>query len=74
MIELPLGWLLSIIGTLALTIATLAGVMWSFMKSRLDAQDKIIASQADTIERLQDDVERMAKGCGQDSCFWRSGR
>ncbi len=74
MIELPLAWLLSIIGVLGGAIVTMAGIMWSFMKSRLDAQDTIISSQAATIAKLQDDVERMAKGCGAESCHWRAGR
>lgn len=71
MIELPLAWLLSTIGVLATAIATLAGIMWGFMKSRLEAQDKIIQSQTDTITKLQEDVERMGKGCGADGCHWK---
>lgn len=74
MIELPLAWLLTIIGVLATTIATMAAIMWGFMKTRLDAQDTIIQTQAETIAKLQDDVERMAKGCGADGCHWISGR
>jgi hypothetical protein len=71
MIELPIAWLLSVIGVLGGTIATLAGIMWSFMKSRLEAQDKLIESQTQTIAKLQDDVDRMSKGCGIDLCSWR---
>lgn len=71
-VEMPLAWLLSTIGILAGSIATLAGVMWSFMKSRLEAQDKLIEAQAGTIVKLQEDVARMAKGCGQDGCHWKS--
>lgn len=71
MIELPLAWILATIGTLSGAIATLAGIMWGFMKSRLAAQDKIIEVQGNTISKLQDDVERMAKGCGADHCLWR---
>jgi hypothetical protein len=74
MIELPLAWILTVIGTLAGTIATLAAVMWGFMKSRLSAQDKIIEIQGVTIGKLQEDVARMAKGCGADSCHWKHGR
>lgn len=74
MIELPLAWILTVIGTLAGTIATLAAVMWGFMKSRLSAQDKIIEIQGLTIGKLQEDVARMAKGCGADSCHWKHGR
>jgi hypothetical protein len=63
-ITLPIGWILGIIGTLGGVIATLAGVLWSTMKSRLEAQDTIIAG-------LRADIERMAKGCGAEGCLWR---
>jgi hypothetical protein len=71
MIELPIAWILATIGTLSGAIAALAGIMWGFMKSRLAAQDRIIETQGVTISKLQDDVERMAKGCGHDGCLWR---
>ena len=71
MIELPIAWVLSTIGILAGSVATLAGIMWSFMKSRLESQDKLIQSQTVTISKLQDDVDRMAKGCGVDLCHWK---
>lgn len=71
MIELPIAWILATIGTLSGAIATLAGVMWGFMKSRLAAQDKIIATQTVVIEKLQEDVARMSKGCGINACLWR---
>lgn len=71
MIELPIAWVLSTIGILAGSVATLAGIMWSFMKSRLEAQDKLIESQTATISKLQDDVDRMSKGCGADGCHWK---
>jgi hypothetical protein len=70
-VELPVSWLLGIIGVLGTTIATLATVIWAFMKSRLDNQDKLIASQSAIIGRLQDDVDRLSKGCGMDACVWR---
>lgn len=71
MIELPIAWILATIGTLSGAITTLAAIMWGFMKSRLSAQDKIIEVQGVTIAKLQDDVERMAKGCGHDECHWK---
>ena len=71
MIELPIAWILATIGTLSGAIATLAGIMWGFMKSRLAAQDKIIATQTIVIEKLQEDVARMSKGCGINACLWR---
>ena len=71
MIELPIAWILATIGTLSGAVATLAGIMWGFMKSRLAAQDKIIATQTIVIEKLQEDVARMSKGCGINACLWR---
>ena len=72
MIELPIAWILATIGTLSASIVALAGVMWGFMKSRLEAQDKIIDSQNATIGKLQDDVNRLSKGCGVDNCHWKT--
>lgn len=71
MIELPIAWILGTIGTLSGVIATLATIMWGFMKSRLEAQDKIINSQGQIIEQLQKDIDRMSHGCGVDQCLWK---
>ena len=60
MIELPIAWILATIGTLSGAVATLAALMWKFMKSRLEAQDRVINAQSATIEKLQGEVERMA--------------
>lgn len=64
MITLPVGWILACIGGLATVIATLAGIIYNSLSTRLAAQDKII-------ERLQGDIDRMAKGCGANGCTWR---
>jgi len=74
MIELPITWMLGTVGLLSSTIATLAAIMWRFLVSRLEAQDKLIAAQVDTIEKLQCEVERMAIGCGMVECHWRQRR
>jgi len=63
MIELPIGWVLGIIGTLAGVIATLASIIWHSLNARLAAQDRII-------EGLRADIDRMSKGCGMESCHW----
>lgn len=70
--EIPIAWILSTILGLAGVIGTLSGVMWGFMKSRLESQDKIIESQGNTIKALQDDIERISKGCGADGCVWKN--
>lgn len=74
MIELPIAWILATIGTLSGVIASLALTMWGFMKCRLAAQDKLIEMQGGTISKLQDDVERMSKGCGHQDCHWKERR
>lgn len=61
----PVGWLIAIIGTLGGVIATLALIIWTTLKERLAVQDKII-------EKLQEDVDRLSKGCGHASCMWKS--
>ena len=61
----PVGWLITIIGSLGATIATLAGIIWRTLKERLAIQDKIIT-------KLQDEVDRLSKGCGHQQCVWKS--
>ena len=67
LVTIPLGWILTCIGGLATVIATLAGIIYSSLNARLAAQDKII-------ERLQEEIDRMGKGCGAAGCFWRERR
>lgn len=64
MIELPVGWLLTTVGILGTTIATLAGIIYKSLSARLGVQDRII-------DGLRADIERMSKGCGVESCHWR---
>ena len=75
--DIPIGWVLATIGTLALTIGGMGGAMWAFMLSRLrkqdeqiTARDKTIADQAASIKHLEEDVERLSKGCGINNCVW----
>jgi len=63
-VSIPIGWLLTTILGLGTVIATLAGIIFKSMSDRLTAQDKII-------EGLRGDIERMAKGCGFETCHWR---
>jgi hypothetical protein len=61
---IPVEWVLSVLLGSGGVIATLAGVLWRTMNSRLEAQDRIIS-------HLQTEVARLAKGCGMESCIWR---
>lgn len=62
-VSISIGWILATIGALASVIAALASMIYQIMQSRLNAQDKII-------DHLKEDVGRMSKGCGADSCHW----
>jgi hypothetical protein len=64
---IPVSWVLGVVGILGTVIATLAGIIYRSLTDRLAVQDRII-------EKLQDDVDRLAKGCGHDACHWRAGR
>lgn len=61
---IPVEYILSTLIGLGGVIATLAGVLWRTMTSRLEAQDRIIS-------HLQAEVARLSKGCGMESCIWR---
>jgi len=63
-VTLPVAWILATMGVLGSVIATLAGIIYSSLSARIAAQDKII-------KRLQEDISRMAKGCGMQGCSWR---
>ena len=64
MIEIPIEWILAVLIGLGGVISTLATVIWRAMNERLKKQDKII-------EKLQDDVDRLSKGCGMKDCLWK---
>ena len=71
-ISLPIGWILTSIGILCATIATLTTTFYQFLKSRLAAQDKILAMQETQIDSLKAEVLRLSLGCGIESCHWRA--
>ena len=70
-ISLPIGWLLTSIGVLCGTIATLTTTFYQFLKSRLAAQDKILSMQESQIDILKAEVIRLSHGCGAVACHWR---
>jgi hypothetical protein len=69
--NIPVEWVLGVLIGLGGVIATLAKVIWNVMQSRLTAQDAIINSQTLTISKLQEDVDRLSKGCGHEVCHWK---
>jgi len=63
-VPIPMGWILATLGILSTTISSLAAIIWATLRDRLKVQDGIIA-------RLQDDVDRLSKGCGHETCHWQ---
>jgi len=77
-VSIPLGWILTSIGTLCLTVATLTTTFYQFLKSRLSAQDRIlelqtthITNQDKEIHTLREKVSELSQGCGVHGCYWR---
>ncbi len=62
--SIPVDWVLTVFLSLAGVIGSLAALLWNTMRTRLEAQDRIIDS-------LRADVVRMSKGCGVENCMWR---
>lgn len=71
MVEIPIAWILAGFGTLGTVVAGLFHMLMSSSKARVDAQDARIDAQDKLIDALRKDIERMAKGCGLDTCHWR---
>ena len=63
--QVPAEWLLAVILGLGGVIATLAGIIYKSLSQRITDQNKII-------EKLQEDVDRLSKGCGVASCLWKN--
>ena len=63
-VELPIVWVLGIVGSLATVVTVLAKLIYSMMNRQIDALTK-------QIERLQGRVDRLQKGCGAQGCAWR---
>lgn len=62
--QVPAEWLLGVLIGLGGVIATLAGIIYKSLSARITVQDTIIS-------KLQDDVDRLSKGCGIASCLWK---
>ncbi|MEK7951721.1 hypothetical protein [Luteolibacter soli] len=64
-VELPIVWVLGIVGSLATVVTVLAKLIYSMMNRQIDAMGR-------QIERLQARVDRLQKGCGVQGCAWKS--
>ncbi len=72
--EVPIGWFLATIATLAGAICTLAGVIFATLSGRISSQSKIIGDQSIAMEGMRKDIERLSDGCGVPACIWTTRR
>jgi hypothetical protein len=72
--EVPIGWFLATIASLAGAICTLAAVIFSTLNGRISSQSKIITDQSVAMEGMRKDIERLSDGCGVPACMWGTRR
>lgn len=63
--NIPTEWILSSIGGLASVVSILAVVIYKALSNE-------IASLRTVVTKLQDDVDRLSKGCGLHVCLWKN--
>ena len=61
--EISTEWILGSFLALAGVIATMAKLIYNSLSDQIKSQNKII-------DNLQNDVDRLSKGCGAPSCNW----
>jgi hypothetical protein len=59
--ELVISSVIALLGV----VSTLAGIIYATLSSRIKDQSKIII-------KLQEDVQRLSKGCGLKPCLWKN--
>ena len=63
--NIPTEWVLASMGGLATVISSLAILIYRSLSSE-------ITSLRIVVGKLQDDVDRLSKGCGIGNCLWRN--
>lgn len=63
--QIPTEWILSVFAIFAGVIATLAKLIHSQLRGEIETLRKVVTA-------LQDDVDRLSKGCGNAMCFWKN--
>jgi hypothetical protein len=63
--NIPTEWILASIGGLTAVISALASVIYRALSSEISTLRGIVG-------KLQDDVDRLSKGCGIQPCIWRN--
>jgi hypothetical protein len=63
--NVPMEWILASIGGLASVISILAGVIYRALSNEISTLRQVVT-------KLQDDVDRLSKGCGLGVCLWKN--
>jgi hypothetical protein len=63
--NIPAEWVLASMGSLSAVISALALLIYRSLSSE-------IANLRIVVAKLQDDVDRLSKGCGIMQCLWKN--
>jgi hypothetical protein len=63
--NIPAEWVLASMGSLSAVISALALLIYRSLSSE-------IANLRTVVAKLQDDVDRLSKGCGITQCLWKN--
>jgi hypothetical protein len=63
--NIPTEWVLASMGGLATVISSLAILIYRSLSSEITNLRIVVA-------KLQDDVDRLSKGCGITQCLWKN--
>jgi hypothetical protein len=63
--NIPTEWVLASMGSLSAVISALALLIYRSLSSE-------IANLRIVVAKLQDDVDRLSKGCGIAACLWKN--
>jgi hypothetical protein len=61
----PTEWILTVMIALATVISTLAAIIYRSLSNE-------IATLRGIVTKLQDDVDRLSKGCGLGTCLYKN--
>jgi hypothetical protein len=61
----PTEWILTVLIALATVISTLAAIIYRALSNE-------IATLRGIVTKLQDDVDRLSKGCGLGTCLYKN--
>ncbi len=62
---IPTEWILMVLLALATVISTLAAIIYRSLATE-------IATLRSIVTKLQDDVDRLSKGCGLNTCLYKN--